>query len=110
MFTIRQKLWLCRSGLFAALFVTGSFFGRRWLHVPNVEPVAEHLLSDRPRAESTNRPVRASALRDTSSDYDTDMISKDEWVHETVREDVLTAPFRAEKNSLDEESQTVRVC
>ena len=38
-----------------------------------------------------------------------DLISEEEEVHETVQEFVQTAPFGAKTNSLDEESQTVRV-
>ena len=109
MFTIRQKLLLCGSVFFSVLLIAGSYFGSRWLHGPDVRPVPEFLLSDRPRAVSMNRPDRASVLRDASSMSETDLMSEEEDVHETMRQFVQTAPFGAKTNSLDEESQTVRV-
>ena len=57
MFTIRQKLLLCGSVLFSVLLVAGSYFGSRWLHGADVEPLPEHLLSDRSHVVSMNRPA-----------------------------------------------------
>ena len=109
MFTIRQKLLLGGSVLVALLLVAGGYYGSRWLHGPDVEPLPEHLLSDKPLSVSMNHPVRASVLHDTSSVSVTDLMSEQEWVHETVLAFVQTALFGAMTNSSDEESQPVRV-
>ena len=95
--------------MISALLIAGSYFGSRWLHGPDVEPLPEHLLSDRPRAVSMNRSVLNSVSQYTPSVSDADLMSEEEDVHETAREFVQTAPFGAMTNSLDEESQTVRV-
>ena len=78
MFTIRQKLLLGGSVLVAVLLVAGGYYGSRWLCGPDVEPLPEHLLSDRPPAVSMNRPVRASGSQDTSSVLETDLVSESE--------------------------------
>ena len=67
MFTIRQKLLLCGSVFFSVLLVAGSYFGSRCLHGPDVRPVPEFLLSNRPHGVSMNRPVRASVSQDAPS-------------------------------------------
>ena len=67
MFTRQQKLLTGGAVLFAVLLVAGSNFGSRWLHGPDVEPVPEHLLSDKPRTTQINRPVRASVSQDAPS-------------------------------------------
>ncbi len=95
--------------LFAVLLVAGSYFGSRWRYGPYVEPVREHLLSDKPRSVSINRPVHASVSQDILWVSETDLMSEEEEVHETVREFVQTAPFGAKTNSTDQEFQTVRV-
>ena len=67
MFTRKQKPLIGGAFLFAVLLVSGSYFGSRWLHGPDVEPLPEHLLSDKPRSVSINRPVHASVSQDTPS-------------------------------------------
>ena len=67
MFTRKQKLLLCGSVLISALLIAGSYFGRHWFYGPDVQPVPEHLLADKPRAVSMNRPDRASVFQDTPS-------------------------------------------
>ena len=109
MFTRQQKLLMGGVFLFAVLLVAGSYFGSRWLHGPDVEAVPEHLLTAEPRSVSVNRPVHASVSQDILWVSETDLMSEEEEVHETVREFVQPAPFGAKTNSLDEESQTVRV-
>lgn len=108
MFTMRQKLLLCGSVLIPALLIVCSYFGSRWIHGPDVEPLPEHLLSDRPRAVSTNHPVRNSVSQQIPSVVEAGLVSEEEELHETAREFVQTEPFGAKPNSLDEGSQTVR--
>ena len=67
MFTSKQKLLVGGVVLFAVLLVAGSYFGRRWLHDPDVEPVPEHLLIVERYAGQTNRPARASVYQDAPS-------------------------------------------
>ena len=67
MFTIRQRLLMGGAFLFAVILVAGSYFGSYWIHGPDVESVPEHLLLDKPRFVSMNRPVYASILQGTSS-------------------------------------------
>ena len=78
MFTTRQNLLLGGSVLVAVLLVAGSYFGSRWLHGPDVEPVPEHLLSDKPRSVSINRPIHAAVFQDTLSVSEADLVSEDE--------------------------------
>ena len=65
MFTTRQKLLTGGTLLFAVLLVAGSYFGRHWFYSPDVQPVPEHLLADKPRTAQMNRPVRASVSQDS---------------------------------------------
>ena len=109
MSTRKQKLSVGDAVLFAVLLVAGSYFGSRWIHSPDVESVPEHLLTAEPHSVSINRPVHAAVFQDILSVSETDLMSEEEEVHETVREFVQTAPFGAKTNSLNEESQTVRV-
>ena len=78
MFTTRQNLLLGGSVLVAVLLVAGSYFGSRWLHGPDVEPVPEHLLSNKPRSVSINRPIHAAVFQDTLSVSEADLVSEDE--------------------------------
>ncbi len=41
MFTRQQNLLMGFTFLFAVLLVAGGYFGRRWLHGPDVEPVPD---------------------------------------------------------------------
>ena len=93
MFTIRQKLLLCASVLFSVLLVAGSYFGSRWLYGPDVEPRPEHLLSDRPPAESMNRPVRASVAQYTPSVIESESVSD------------IDSTLETEQNFSDEEEE-----
>lgn len=45
MFSIRQKLVIAGAALIAVLIVVVSYFGSRWLHGPDVEPIPEHVLN-----------------------------------------------------------------
>ncbi len=101
MFTRQQNLLMGFAFLFAVLLVAGGYFGSRWLHGPDVEPVPEHFLSDKPRSVSINRPVHASVSQDILWVSETDLMSEEEEVHEIVQEFVQTAPFDATTNSLD---------
>ena len=102
-FTIRQKLLLCGSVLFAALFVAGSYYGSRWLHGPDVEPLPEHLLSDRPHGVSMNRPVRASGSQYAPSVSETDMVSDGGLSGDVVSTSDSDEIENAERNELVEE-------
>ncbi len=66
-FTNRQTLLLGSAVLLAVLLVAGSYFRCHWFYGPDVEPVPEHLLSDKSRSVSMNRPVAASFSQDTMS-------------------------------------------
>ena len=93
MFTIRQKLLLCGSVLFSILLVAGSYFGSRWLHGPDVEPLPEHLLSDRSHGVSMNRPVRASVAQYTPSVIESESVSD------------IDSTLETEQNFSDEEEE-----
>ena len=103
MFTIRQKLLLCRSVLFSVLLVAGSYFGSRWLHGADVEPLPEHLLSDRPDGVSMNRPVRASVSQYAPSVSETDMVSDGGLSGDVVSTSDSDEIENAERNELVEE-------
>ena len=109
MFTSKQKLLMGGAVLFAVLPVADGYYGSRWLHGPDVQSVTEYVFPDEPLPEQMNRPVRASVAQYTPSVIEADLESEEEEVHETAREFVQTEPFGAKTNSLDEESQTVRV-
>ena len=107
MFTIRQKLLLCGSVLFSVLFVAGSYFGSRWLHGPDVEPLPEHLLSDGPRAVSTNHPVRASVSQYTPSGFESQSVIDDDSTPETEQNyDDEEEELETLLNSLSDEELT----
>ena len=79
MFTRQQKLLMGGAFLFAVLLlVAGSYFGRHWFLGPDVEPAPEHLLSDKPRSVSINRPVHAAVSQDTPSVSEANLVAKDE--------------------------------
>ena len=109
MFTIRQKLLLCGSVLISALLIAGSYFGSRWLHGPDVDPLPEHLLSDRPPAVSMNRPVRASVSQYTPSIPEADFVSEDESFSDTdspINSDGIDDDLDAQLASLSDEDFT----
>ena len=93
MFTIRKKLLLCGSVLFSVLLVAGSYFGSRWLHGPDVEPLPEHLLSDRSHGVSMNRPVHASVSEYTPSVFESESVSD------------IDSTLETEQNYSDEEEE-----
>ena len=66
MFTKQQKLLMGGALLFAVLLVAGSYFGSRWLYVPDVEPVPEQLLSNELRSAQMNSLDHASASQDVA--------------------------------------------
>ena len=103
MFTTRQKLLLGGSVLISALLIAGSYFGSRWLHSPDVEPVPEHLLSDRPRAVSMNRPVRTSVSQYTPSVSETDLVSDGGLLSDVVSTSDSDEIENTERNELVEE-------
>ena len=74
-FTNRQTLLLGSAVLLAVLLVAGSYFGRHWFYGPDVELVPEHLLSDKSRSVSMNRPVRVSVSQETPSVSESEPIS-----------------------------------
>lgn len=103
MFTIRQKLLLCGSVLISALLIVGGYFGSRWLHGPDVEPLPEHLQSDGPRAVSVNHPVHASVSQYTPSDLETDLVSDGGLSDDVVSTSDSDKIENAERNELVEE-------
>ena len=67
MLTSKQRLLVGATVLFAVLLVAGSYFGSRWLHGPDVNPVPEHLLTAKRYAGQMNRPALASVTQDAPS-------------------------------------------
>jgi len=67
MLTSKQRLVVGATVLFAVLLVAGSYFGSRWLHGPDVNPVPEHLLTAKRYAGQMNCPACASVTQDAPS-------------------------------------------
>ena len=106
MFTVRQKLLLCGSVLFAALFVAGSYFGSRWLHGPDVESVTEYVLPDEPLPAQMNRPVRASGSQFTPSVFESQSVSDIDSTLETEQNYNDEEELETLINSLSDEEFT----
>ena len=67
MFKIRQKLVIAGATLIAVLIVVVSYFGSRWLHGPDVEPVAENVLNAAGRSAPISVSTSNSSLSETDS-------------------------------------------
>lgn len=67
MFSIRQKLVIAGAALIAVLIVVVSYFGSRWLHGPDVEPIPEQVLKAAGRAAPISVSTSNSSLLETDS-------------------------------------------
>lgn len=67
MFTFRQKLVIAGATLFAVLIVVVSYFGSRWFHGPDVEPIPEQVLKAAGRAAPISVSTSNSSLSETDS-------------------------------------------
>ena len=101
MFTTRQKLLTGGTLLFAVLLVAGSYFGRHWFYGPDVQPVPEHLLADKPRTAQMNRPVHASVSQDTPSVSEAESSSDVGPTTDSDEVEVLSALEQEERESGD---------
>lgn len=67
MFTIQQKLVIAGAALIAVLIVAVGYFGGRWLHGADVEPIPEHVLNAAGRSAPISVSTSNSSLSETDS-------------------------------------------